>query len=460
MLKVIIPIILLISIILIKKIPKIGGNINIGLIVAGLSALILGGIFNPIAWGMAWIDGIDRIAWVIALSFFGGIYAETQTEMGALETVLSSLRAKFGRSPRGLVVVIMISLGIAGSLLGDSIAASTVVGVLTIKSLADLGLKGEAISAIIVMGAALGAIMPPISQAVFLSASLMNIDPDPVTRIAYLTVGIGLVFSSIYAAYFFIKKDTRLPESLIPKETAGQILSKRWKTLIPLFVLTFIVVIRSVPGIKLDLIPMVLNKIIIGGEPLLKWLSKFVIIKGLSNVIVLAIIFATIVAYFYPGVRKNGKQVIVRGIKNVKVCNIIQLSTGLMLGGFYAGGQIEAVKVFAQGLNANMLKWGGGFSLTLLGMLTGTQSTPQTAVFSFLGPALEALGNNPVHLSIAGSHIAMAGQGLPPADLLTFVVAGLVGGVLGTKVDPLKSMFYSAPQCIYLFIVGMLFLYI
>ena len=49
---------------------------------------------------------------------------------------------------------------------------------------------------------------------------------------------------------------------------------------------------------------------------------------------------------------------------------------------------------------------------------------------------------------------------MPPACLTTFVVCGLVGGILGKKVDPLRTMFYNMPMCIYFMIVGMIFLYI
>ena len=98
--------------------------------------------------------------------------------------------------------------------------------------------------------------------------------------------------------------------------------------------------------------------------------------------------------------------------------------------------------------------------MTLLGMLTGAQSTAQNAIFSWFGPVLTELGVSPVHAAIAGSHIALAGQGAPPADTVTFCIAGVVGGILKEKVDPLRSMFYSLPFCIYLFIVGVIFMYV
>ncbi len=450
MIIVIIPFIVLLAIILIPKIPFIGGNIQAGLLITGLVALLMGGVLNPVDWGLAWIDGVDRIAWVICLSVFGSVYAETQVEMGTMDTVINSLRALFGHSPKGLIISVMIALTIAGSLLGDAIAASTVIGVLVIKSLAEMNLSGEQISATIVMGASLGSIMPPITQAIFLAAGLVGIEPDPVVNIGYFTVGVGVILCSIYVANMFIKIKS-LPEDLIPKETAGQIVRKNWATLVPLFILILLVVLRT--GFKIDLISMVLGGFI-------NVIKTIPIIKGFSNLIVLSIIIVMVISFFYPKVRSQLGTVVGRGLVNVKTSFSVQISAGLMLGAFYKAGQIEAVKTFALALNENLLKLGGSAALCLIGMLTGSQTTAQNAIFSFFGPALIEIGLDPVNVAVAGAHLAMSGQGLPPADLTTFVVAGLVGGILGIKVDPVKSMFYSAVMCIYFLIVGVVFLYI
>ena len=58
MIKVIIPVIALLVIILCKKIPKIGGNVNVGLFTAGALSLLLGGVFHPVEWFGAWINGV------------------------------------------------------------------------------------------------------------------------------------------------------------------------------------------------------------------------------------------------------------------------------------------------------------------------------------------------------------------------------------------------------------------
>jgi hypothetical protein len=70
------------------------------------------------------------------------------------------------------------------------------------------------------------------------------------------------------------------------------------------------------------------------------------------------------------------------------------------------------------------------------------------------------IGVSDVHAAVAGAHLAMSGQGLPPADLTTFVVCSLVGGILYKKVDPVKAMILNLPMCIYFAAVGFVFLYI
>ena len=63
MLKVIITIAVLLAIVLIKKIPYIGGNITAGLAVAGILTFILNGNLNVGNWILAWIDVMDRMPW-------------------------------------------------------------------------------------------------------------------------------------------------------------------------------------------------------------------------------------------------------------------------------------------------------------------------------------------------------------------------------------------------------------
>ena len=473
MITVLIPVCVLLGIILCKRIPKIGGNVQAALILAGVLSLLLGGVFKPSDWCGALVDGVDRLAWVIFLSIFGSIYAETQVRLGTMETVMSALKAKFGKSPRALVICIILALVVAGSLLGDAIAAATVIGVLTIGTLAAMGLTPEHICCVIVMGASMGSIMPPITQALALASTLVDTDPDPVVAIGYVTRSVVIILVCTYVVTFFVKKDMKIVEydangnEIQETRKAGQIIRENWTSLIPLLVLILIVIFRTVnvPGIKFDLVPELLNKITfltVGEEKitLYQWLSQVTILKGLSNGIVLSLIFVMLVSFCFPRVRVDIKGTVVSGVRKVKVTVGLQLCAAFMLGCFYAGGQIDAVMAFAQGLNSNILKIGGAAAMCLIGMLTGSQSTTQNVVFSFFGPALVNIGLNPTYVAVAGANLAAAGQGLPPADLTTFVVAGIVGGMLGKKVDPVKSMFYMVPMCLLFLIIGMVFMYI
>lgn len=368
MINVIIPLALMLIIMLVKKIPYIGGKVWVALLAAGISALFLAGMFNPLDWFLAWFDGLDRIAWIIGLSVFGAIYSETQTQIGAMETVVNVLRAKFGQSPRGLIVVVMIALSIAGSLLGDAIAAATVIGVLMIGVMSQLGLSGELIAGIIAVGGCMGSIMPPITQAVFLSASLLDIDPSYATQPAYITVGIGIVIVCIIFSRVFVKKDMRFPDDLRMTQSAGQILKEKWKSLIPLAVLIICVLCRTISS--LDFITTFFNLIKINGTPFLTWISGIKILKMFSNTILLSILIATIVACFFKGMRGNVGKCVVRSIKNVKGATITQACIAFMLGSFYAAGTIDTIQNFAQNLNSSALIWGGAAAMMVLAMLT------------------------------------------------------------------------------------------
>lgn len=203
MLEIIIPLVLLFTIVFVKQIPKVGGDIRAALLVAALSSAFISGLnFNEMI--VAFIDGIDRLSWVIMLSIFGSLYAESQVKLGAMDTTLNSLRAAFGNSPKGLIAAVFITLILAGSFLGDAIAAATVIGFLVIHALTELKLKPEQIGMIILIGASIGSIMPPITQGVFLSASLIGIDPGPVAKLAYITVSIGGILA-ILESFRFVR---------------------------------------------------------------------------------------------------------------------------------------------------------------------------------------------------------------------------------------------------------------
>src|SRR5699024_12235980 len=107
----------------------------------------------------------------------------------------------------------------------------------------EIGLPPVKISAIIVMGASLGSIMPPISQATFLSSSLLGIDPKEVIQPTYLTIGIGVIFSILVILFVYLRKgNIGLSKELIPQENIIEILKAKWKTLIPLIFLVLLVI--------------------------------------------------------------------------------------------------------------------------------------------------------------------------------------------------------------------------
>lgn len=456
----VIPIALLLTIVLVKKIPKIGGNIYAALFITGFVSLMLGKVFNPVDWLKAFIDGIDRIAWVMALALFGSIYSEAQVELGTVDTIMSALKARFKNSPRALVVSVLLVLVLAGSLLGDAIAASTVVGVLTISTMAFVGLAPEAIAAIIVMGASLGSIMPPMTQSIALAATLVGTDPDPVMAMGYPTVAICVVAVCLYVVFFMMRKIKKV--TVETDRTAWQIISSNIHTLIPLFGLIIVVFLRTVnTSWKFDLMPWLIGRIKVGDGTLYTLMTKTPIVKGLSNGIVLCIVFALIISFCFPKVYKNAGKVLKGGLKNVRYTLLIQLGCGFMLGAFYRAGQIQAVQDFAQGLHINVLILGGVIAMCLIGMLTGSQTTTQNAIFTFFGPALvAAAGVAPMWAALAGANLAMAGQGMPPADLTTFVVCGIVGGVLNKKCDPIKSMLYSMFMCGCFIVIALCIMYL
>jgi TRAP-type C4-dicarboxylate transport system permease large subunit len=440
-LTVILPVVVLFVIILLP-LPKIGGDVRIGLLTAAVLAFLFGrvGVSSAV---VAAIGGIDRIAWVIGLSIFGSIYAQTQVRLGTMDTVLNIFRALFGRSPRGLITAVVLSLVLAGSLLGDAIATTTVIGVLVVMSLAELGLDGEQVGLTLLLGGILGSIMPPITQSFFLAASLVDTPVDPVISIGYITVGIGVVVAlATLWRYVHIKE---LPPELIPNRSASKILVEEWTRLVPLFVLGAIVILRS--GFKVEVLQVL--------DPLLPF-GQVPILKALTNRIIQAILVVTILTLAFPEVRRQFNGILADGIKSVSKTVQIQLCAGIMLGAFYASGMIEQVVAFTKGLTPAATTFGGAAAVLLIGMLTGSQSTAQNTLIPFLGPMLtQNFGVSATKAALGAAHLAMAGQSMPPVCLTTFVVAGVVGGILAKKVDPVRIMIMALPVTLYFAAVGL-----
>lgn len=446
MIEIIVPLALLFIIALVKQIPKIGGDIRIALLVAALVSAIMSGL-NPVEMFAAFVDGIDRLSWVIMLSIFGSLYAESQVKLGAIDTTLNSLRSLFGNSPKGLITAIFITLILAGSFLGDAIAAATVIGFLVINSLTELKLKPEQIGMIILLGASIGSIMPPITQGVFLSASLVDIDPNPVIKLAYITVSIGAVLA-ILESFRFVR-GKKMPSDLMPEKSFFVILKDRWRTLIPLFVLILIIMGNTI--FEFD----IFSEIVFLAA-ILDPVKEIPILQGITFQVVTAIIVAILVSFLFPSVRKETKTVIKNGVGKVNQTVQIQLCAGVMVGVFYASGLIEKVAGMTEGLTSSMVKVGGAVSMVIVGMLTGSQTTAQSVIVTFLGPVLESMHVDPTLIALGASHIAAAGQNMPPVGLTAFVVCGIIGGILNEKVDPIKVMVLALPNSFYFLIIGLI----
>lgn len=456
---VVVPLILLFAIILVRRIPWIGGNIEAALLISGLSMALLAGL-RPWQYVEATVDGLDRMAWVIALSFFGALYAETQVRLGSINTTMDFLRKIFGNSPRGLIAATFITLVIGGSLLGDAIAAATVIGFLVIHSLAAMNIKPVQIGMIILVGASLGSIMPPVSQAIVMSTSLVGTDPIPVIRIAFLTVGFGVVLAILESFRFVRRRRAAEAESdkpsggaLAPAPALGTLVRTRGYTLLPMLVLLSIVVLNAAWEIDVfALVP--------GISHAVAALAEVPVLSGLSNNIVLAIVVATIVAFCFPSVHAKPLDTAAEGTRKVAQTIRLQVCAGVLIGMVYASGVVGTIAEVAQGMQGEAITIGGIVALIVIGMLTGSQTAAQTIVVPFLAPLLEQLGIPPFNIALGVSHIAAGGQNFPPVGLTAFVVSGLVGGTLNTKVDPVKVMLLALPNSLYMCLVGAVALFI
>ena len=245
MYSVIIPIALLFTLILVKKIPYIGGKVHYALIISAIVTLVCGGIWNPVEWARAWINGLDRLSWVIVLSLVGSFYGVTQAVLGTLDTVVDLFRSLFGKSTRGMVLAIIVAIAVGGEAFGDCNGAAAVIGVLVIPALAGLGMTGEMIAATIALGVMIGSILPPISQAVMLSTSILGLPQtvvDETINITFITAGIIMLFAVLYAMFFFVRENKPLPAEIIPKDGPLTILRKGFVSLLPLILVVVLII--------------------------------------------------------------------------------------------------------------------------------------------------------------------------------------------------------------------------
>ena len=456
---VLIPIAFLILVSMCKRLPLIGGNLTAAFTGAALLSLWLGGAHEPSAWLAPWLKSMDSIAFIFFIIIFGAIFSALQIESGAMGVVLNILRALWGKTPQGLVLATLVALYFGGSLMGTVAAVGAVIGILIVPAMDEMKIEPDLICAIVVTGASMGGMMPPVSNAIILACGLIGVDEHEALLISYLTVGIGLVIIAFFFCKVYIGKKYSLPEHLIPKETAWEIFSKNWVKLLPIFVLILIVMLNSIPALKFNLPKYVLSLIPYGKATLFAAIAKVPFLGKIVHNIVMAMLVAIIVNILLDVslVKRVGAKLKMQ-LKAIVEPEVILIATAFFLGAFQLGGQNAAIAAWAKGLNSSLLIIGGAAALLVAGMLTGGQSTAQGMLVPILAPAWTAIGVTPLHIALASAHLSMAGQGFPPCDMNTFIIAGLVGAIIGRPVNPLRSMLYSAPYCIYLFIVGIIFL--
>lgn len=255
MLRIFLPIAFLLIVSTVRKIPKIGGNVGVAFFGAGLIAFVMGGVFDLSTWASAWFAQVKTFAFSIFVLVFGSIYAKMLIKSGTLDALLNVFRAAFGKTARGLVAVVLLVLWITGALIGNVTAVATLVGVLVIPLLADIGMSANMICAVILSGAALGALQPPVSSAINMALSLMQMeDITDTMNLFYVTIPIGIVLVILFFIFVYVnpKKHSISPE-LLPTEKAGAIFRRTWKSFISVFVLFGFAVLASFPGVKLDI---------------------------------------------------------------------------------------------------------------------------------------------------------------------------------------------------------------
>lgn len=345
--------------------------------------------------------------------------------------------------------------------MGTVAAVGAVIGILIVPAMDEMRINQDLICAIVVTGASMGGMMPPVSNAIILACGLVGVDEHEALLISYATVGIGLVVIAFFFCKIYIGDKYSLPEHLIPKENAWVIFSKNWVKLIPIFVLITIVMLNSIPILKFNLPKYLLSMIPYGKATLFAAVAKVPFAGKIVHNIVMAMIFAIIANVMLDiGTIKTVGAKLKMQLKAVIEPEVILIATAFFLGAFQLGGQNAAIAAWAKGLNSSLLIIGGATALLVAGMLTGGQSTAQGMLVPILAPAWSAIGISKLNIALASAHLSMAGQGFPPCDMNTFIIAGLIGAILGRPVNPLRSMIYSAPYCIYLFIVGVVFLVI
>lgn len=461
MLSVAIPFIVLIVLIVCKKIPYIGGKIPVALLICGFLTMVMSGnLFNVQVWEASIVEGLDRFLWLMMFTMVVNIYAQAQMELGIIEGVMRILRSIFGDSKRALLGSTFIAMIFIGAFTGSTSSGATIVGLFVAKSLYDMGLKPEQVAATIVMGATCGSVMPPISNCFNAASAVSKVDVMPVLNIGYLVAFGGCIVCLIYILVAFGGKKNLGDNTLavagannLPaeKEKVSVILKEYRIKFIPFLVLITFIIMNSV--FKINLANMTIGL-------LFKPLYGVKVWGGLTHFLNLTFLFCLLISFFYKEVRSKWKEVIVGGAKRAFISFAILGGAALMVGTFIQTGAVDTVIAASSGLNNTALKLAGAAAIVVVGMITGSDNTPINVIFTFFYPMLIAMGMDPTRVTVAAGALATAGQGAPPADIVTFIVCGMLVALLNVKkVDPIKVMCLNIPMCLYFLAVGLFFLF-
>ncbi len=463
LISILLPVVILVAIIMGKKIPYIGGKTKLGFLLGGLCALILGGCMNPARWAVAWFWQFNGVAFANFVIIIGSLFASMVTASGGVETIVNILRSIFGRSSQGIVLVALLASFAVGSMVGTVVAIAAVVGVIMIPAMKDLKMPSSLIVAIIVCGASMGSIMPPVSNALVQAMSYSGLSADSATMITYATVAVGFCLTSLVICKIYVGNQYHLDASLIPEEKAGAIFRREWSNLIPFVVLIVMILLASLPGIKIDIMKLMISLIPLGDGNLYTAWQSIPILGAATNYIVLDLAVACICCVATSKkVRMEIKNIIKSSSKSS--FNVLLLTSCMVyfVMGYTEGGQVSTIAGYCTAVSGTTAKLLGAALLLLLGATTSSQANSVALLVPALTPVFLQLGVSEAYIIVAFAHLAYSGQLLPPNDVNVYSICGIFGPILGDNdlVDSQKVMAYGLPFSVYLGVVGTIFLFL
>lgn len=463
LISVLLPVVILIVLIMGKKIPFLGGKTKLAFLLAGLCALVLGGCLNPVTWAVSWFWKLDTIAFANFVIIAGSLFATMVTVSGGVETIVNILRAIFGRSSQGIVLVALLASFAVGSLVGTVVAIAAVVGVIMIPALKDLKMSSSLIVSVIVCGASMGSIMPPVSNAIIQAMSYSGLSSDAATMITYATVAVGFIFTSFIFCKIYVGNKYHLDASLIPQEKVGKIIKREWTNLIPFGVLIVLIMLASLPGIKFDILKMLISLIPFGAKNLYDVWNGIPILGASTNYIVLDLAVSCVIcAIVSKKVRAEIKSIVNSSMKSAVNILLLTFCMVYFVMGYTEGGQVSVIAGYCAAVSGTTAKLLGAALILLLGAVTGSQANSVALLVPTLTPVFLSMGVSETFIIVAFAHLAYSGQLLPPNDVNVYSICGLFAPLLGEDdpVDSQKVMAYGLPFSVYLAVVGTVFLFL